>query len=54
MHDGVRSTDHSYRKKIDEKIALLAQGHHGFMEVKGSRKQRVHAIIESLTASGTL
>ena len=22
MHDGVRSTDHSYRKKIDQKIAL--------------------------------
>jgi len=54
MNDGVRSTDHTYRSKVDEKIALLAGRHHGFMEAKGSRRQRVQAIIERLTDSGRL
>ncbi|MAB28748.1 MAG: hypothetical protein CMJ53_05655 [Planctomycetaceae bacterium] len=54
MDDGVRSTDEPYRKRVDEKITSLARKHPGFMEAKGTRQERVQALIEGLVDTGWL
>ena len=54
MDDGVRSTDEAYRRQVDEKITSLARKHPGFMEVKGTRQERVQTLMEGLTDSGWL
>jgi nicotinamide riboside kinase len=54
IDDGVRSTDEPYRKRVDEKITSLAREHPGFMEVKGTRQERVDALTKGLVDSGWL
>ena len=52
MDDGVRSTDESYRRRVDEEITTLAMKYAGFIEAKGDRQERVHNLARELTARG--
>ena len=52
MDDGIRSTDESYRRRVDEEIATLAMKHADFIEAKGDRQERVHNLVRELTARG--
>jgi len=54
MDDGVRSTDESYRRKVDERISSLAFEHPRVMEAKGTRTDRVDALLGGLTDAGWL
>ena len=54
MDDGVRSTDEPYRERVDEKITALARRHPGFREAKGTREERVQALLEGLVDTGWL